>query len=323
VLGNRSFPRAALPLRLSLLVLGVCPASAAGAAPAARIRYQAPAECPGASTFLALLEDRTAGAWKLSMREGDPDIIVEIRDGPGRKVGRVSRPGRSTEGIREIAAVDCRDLVSALALSTALSLDDTAQAPAAIATAAPAATGPVAAVRADWIVGGSVETTFLISSEPMPEASLFLENGRRAWPLGPALGRPDVRLTLAYARNDLFAGERASFTLSSAELTVCPASIGFAATAGLRLCAAGDLGLLSGQGVSVTTPETSRFVWAAAGALARLRWAPGRRMVLEAQAGVVAPFERTTFVFQMPRSEVAKVPPVVASGGLTLGFTVP
>ena len=323
MLGNRFFLRAALSLRLSLLALAVYPASAAGAVPAARIRYQAPAECPGASTFLALLEDRTAGAWKLSMREVDPDIVVEIRDASGRKVGRVSRPGRSGDGIREIASVDCRDLVSALALSTALSLDDTAQAPAALATAAPAATEPIASVRADWIVGGGVETTFLFSSQPMPEASIFLENGRRAWPLGPALGRPDVRLALGYASNDLFASERAHFTLSSAELTICPASIGLATTAGVRLCAAGDLGLLSGQGVSVATPETSRFVWAAAGALARLRWAPGGRMVLEAQAGVVAPFERTTFVFQMPRVEVAKVPPVVASGGLTVGFTIP
>jgi hypothetical protein len=38
---------------------------------------------------------------------------------------------------------------------------------------------------------------------------------------------------------------------------------------------------------------------------------------------VVAPFERTTFVFQTPRVEVAKVPPVVASGGLAVGFTIP
>jgi hypothetical protein len=291
--------------------------------PAVGIRYQAPPECPAATTFLALLEDRTAGAWKLSMRDGDADIVVEIRDGSGGKVGRVSRPGHSTDGVREIAAVDCRDLVSALALSTALSLGDGAQAPAAIATAALAETQPVAAPRADWIVGGSVETTFLISSQPMPEASLFLENGRRAWPMGPALGRPDVRLAVAHARNDLFAGERAHFTLSSAQLTICPASIGLAATAGLRLCAAGDLGLLAGAGISVATPQTSRFWWAAAGGLARFRWAAGRRMVLEAQAGVVAPFERTTFVFQMPRVEVAKVPPVVASGGLAVGFTIP
>ena len=66
--------------------------------PVAGIRYQAPPECPAATTFLALLEDRTVGAWKLSMRDGDADIVVEIRDGSGGKVGRVSRPGREDSG---------------------------------------------------------------------------------------------------------------------------------------------------------------------------------------------------------------------------------
>jgi hypothetical protein len=81
--------------------------------------------------------------------------------------------------------------------------------------------------------------------------------------------------------------------------------------------------LLSGEGISVTTPRTDRFLWVAAGAVARLRWTPGRRLVIEAQAGVAAPLERTTFVFEMPRVEVARVPALVASGGLMLGIAVP
>ena len=136
-------------------------------------------------------------------------------------------------------------------------------------------------------------------------------------------GRPDVRLAVAYARNDLFAGDRARFTLSTARITVCPAGLGFTPSVNLRLCAAGDLGMLSGEGVSVTTPRATRFLWSAARAVMRLRWAPGRRMVLEAQAGLAAPLERTTFIFEMPRVEVAKVPPVVPSVGLTLGFAIP
>src|SRR6185369_6703470 len=109
------------------------------------------------------------------------------------------------------------------------------------------------------------------------------------------------------ARNDLLGASRARFTLTRAELSICPASLGFAATVGLRLCAAGALGMLSGEGISVTTPRTNRFPWAAAGAVTRLRWAPGRRLAIEAQAGVAGPLERTTFVFAMPRVEVAKV----------------
>ena len=81
--------------------------------------------------------------------------------------------------------------------------------------------------------------------------------------------------------------------------------------------------MLSGQGVAISVPRTSRFLFGAGGAIVRLRWAPGRRVAIEAQAGITVPFERTTFVFEMPRTEVARIPALVVSGGLTAGFTIP
>jgi hypothetical protein len=300
------------------------------APPTAAIRYLAPPECPGARVFFELLAERTAGAWAFKDGGAAPDLVVEIRDGSTGKVGRVQQTARAGAGAREIAAVDCRELVRALVLTTVLSLDDravsTSAPPPAIATTAP----PVAARESAtwressaWLVGAGLETTFLFPSHPMPEASLYLERGRRAWPTGPNLGRPDVQLAIAYARNDVFSSESARFALSTASLTICPASVGFGSTAGLRLCAAGDLGLLSGEGVSVGTPKATRFLWTAAGAALRFRWSSGRRVTLEAQAGVAAPFERTTFIFEMPRVAVAKVPALVASGGLSVGLAIP
>ena len=47
------------------------------------------------------------------------------------------------------------------------------------------------------------------------------------------------------------------------------------------------------------------------------------QMVSEAQTGIAAPFERTTFVFEMPRVEVARVPALVASAGVTASFAIP
>jgi hypothetical protein len=311
-----------MALALAAFLVGSQPYPAGAAVPTASVQYLAPPECPGAASFLALLEDRRAGAWKVSTRDSQPDLVVEIRDGAAGKIGRVHRPRRAAEGVREIAAADCGDLVQALALSTVLSLDERERS-APVATAATTAAPPAGSAPAVWIAGAGLQSVSLVSSQPLPQVSLFLERGRRAWPTGPALGRPDVRLALTHARNDVLSGGRADFTLSSAELTICPTSIGFTMRAGLRLCAAGTLGRLSGEGVSVTTPQTNRFLWAAAGAAARFRWAPGRRIVLEAQAGVVAPFERTTFVFEMPRVEVAKVPALVVSWGVMVGFTIP
>jgi hypothetical protein len=285
------------------------------------VQYTAPPDCPGADTFLALLEDRTAGAWHLQVASGDPDLVVEIRSGSGAKLGRVLRPGRAAEGAREIAAVDCRDLVQALALTTALSLDEREE----ISATAPAATAPppTVTVRSAWIAGAGVETTLLFPSQPMPDASVFLERGRRAWPVGPTFGRPDARLAIGYARNDLFTQDRARFALATATVSICPASLGFTQTTGVRLCAAGELGMLSGEGVTVGTPKTTRFLWGSAGGALRFRWAPGPRLTVEAQASVAAPLERTTFIFEMPRVEVARVPAVVAAGGLALGFAIP
>jgi hypothetical protein len=250
--------------------------------------------------------------------------VVEIRDGAAGKIGRVRRTGHTDQGAREIAATDCRDLVQALVLSTALSLDEqsaaTGLATIAVAKSVPP---PPEAPYSSWIVGGGALTTFLLPSQPMPQASLFIEYGRRSWPVGFGFRRPDVRLAIAYARNDLFGADRARFALASTALAICPVGVGFGETAALRFCGAGEIGSLSGHGIAINSPETSRFLWAAAGGLIRLRWAPGRSLVVEAQVGVTAPLERTTFIFEMPRVEVAKVSALIASGGLMMGFAIP
>lgn len=323
------FLRAVWGLATALLLFVLAPAPAGAALPTAAIRYTAPPECPGASTFLSLLEDRTAGTWRFRAGDGAPGLVVEIRSSTvgnaSGKIGRVRWAGRADEGAREIAATDCHDLVQALALSTALSLDgdqsDPAAAPGTTAIAKQAML-PVPQ-HASWIVGGGVLTTFVLPSQPMPQALLFVENARRSWPTGLGFHRPDVRLAISYARNDLFGADRARFALASASLTVCPVGLGLRETATLRLCAAGEMGMLSGEGIAINSPETNRFLWAAGGAVMRLRWAPGRRFAVEAQVGVAAPLERSTFVFEMPRVEVARVGALVASGGLMAGFAIP
>jgi len=285
----------------------------------------APPECPGPFKFLSLVEERTAGRWQVRQSEGDSEFVVEIREGATGKVGRVRRADRPAEGAREIAAADCGDLVQALALSTVLSLDEVADARGGGAGTVVAAKGSIMpeAQHSSWMVGAGASNTFLLPSDAMPGVSVFIGNGRGRAPRGIAIGRPDLRLALTHARNDLFGGDRASFRLSDASLTVCPVGVGFGETVGVGICGVAEAGMLTGEGVAIGTPRTSRFLWAAAGGVARLRWAPGHRMVVEAHAGAVAPIERTTFVFEMPRVEVAKIPAVVGSAGLAVGWTIP
>jgi hypothetical protein len=298
--------------------------TARAALPVAAIRYSAPPECPGASTFLSLLESRTAGTWRVRVGDGASGLVVEIRDGAAAgKIGRVRRMGRTDEGVREIAATDCSDLVQALVLSTALSLDEQSAAADLGTTAVARLVAPPEAPHSSWIVGGGALTTFLLPSQPMPQASLFVENGHRSWPIGFGIRRPDVRLSASYARNDLFGADRARFALASTALTICPAGVGVGESVSLRLCGAGEIGILSGEGIAINSPDTSRFFWAAGGAGMRLRWVPGRNLVVEAQVSVTAPLERTTFIFEMPRVEVAKVSALIVSGGVMAGLAIP
>jgi hypothetical protein len=305
-------------------LVAVAPSSVRADLPTAAIRYTAPPECPGPARFMSLLETRLAGRWRIRQADGNPDFVVEIRDGTSGKIGRVRRGDRPGEGPREIASADCDDLVQALALSTVLSLDRSADAagPDPVVVKQAAEASPVGA-RSSWMVGGGASNLFLLPSQAMLAASLFVESGRPSWPPGFGLRRPDIRLALGYARNGLVGEERAQFILVDASLSICPLGAGLSAAVSMRICGSGEAGMLSGEGISVSSPRTSRFLWAAAGAVARLRWAASRRLVVEAHAGAVAPLERTTFIFEMPRVEVAKVPAFVASAGLTVGVTIP
>jgi hypothetical protein len=293
--------------------------------PVAAIRYTAPPGCPDAAAFVALVGGHTGGAWDVRDAGAAPDLLVQIRDRAGGRVGSVRRAAAAEDGAREIAAADCRELVEALALSTALSLGapPAAPPPAAAVSAAPGRPPDAPAAPVAWTFGAGVLATFVLPGQPMPAGSLFVELGHRGRRAGLAVHTPDVRLALAHARNDLFGAERARFALSTAGLALCPADVGLGRATTLRLCAAADVGLLEGEGVAVTTPRTSRFFFAAGGARLGLRWDAGRHVAIEAQAAVAAPLERTRFVFEMPRIEVARVPALVGEGGVTVGLAIP
>src|SRR5438477_1902053 len=133
------------------------------------IDYQAPADCPPADEFVALLAARTEGTWRVRQGAGELRFAVQIRQLPAGTVGRLQRSsvGRVSEA-REVTGADCREVVRALALTTALSLD-TEPAPA-IVVSAPAATARASipgAAPAAWSVGLG-----LGASGPMPDALL-------------------------------------------------------------------------------------------------------------------------------------------------------
>jgi hypothetical protein len=287
------------------------------------VDYAAPPDCPRAAEFITLVSRRAAGSWRF--REGGGAVTrftVEIRDDGAGKIGRIRRtsPGEISEP-RELVASNCREVVQALALTTALSLDTPQVGPGSPTIAAARVAPPKVPVssRRAWMVGLGLSALDLLPPGPMAEATMVLENRDREWPSGIALHSPDLRLTLAHARNDVLASaSRAAFSLSTVTLAACP--VGWSV---FRLCGTGEVGVLAGRGIEVETPRSTRSLWLALGARAGARWALTRTLVIEAQASVRAPLRRTDFVFEMPLLPVAKVPAAVASGGVVVGVTIP
>src|SRR3954451_17431327 len=111
-------------------------------AAAVGITYEAPADCPDGQLFLAELTARTRDR-QLVLGAGQPSFAVEIRDSVGGKVGRVRRERENVD--REVSGVgvSCDELVRALALTTALSLEEAARPAADVRAAPPAMTMPM------------------------------------------------------------------------------------------------------------------------------------------------------------------------------------
>jgi hypothetical protein len=290
--------------------------------PTVGVEYVAPTDCPRVVEFIALVAARSPGSWRIREGDGELRFAIEIRDDAAGKVGRIQRTtARGPSAAREIAGNDCRELVQALALTTALSLEAShgAQAPPVATAARAIERGTAQPSSRGWLVGAGISAVALLPPSPMAEATLFLERRDARWPTGLALRRPDVRLTLSHARNDLLGSpEHASFSLSSAAVAVCP--LGWSV---LRACGTAELGVLGGRGIDLDSPRSSRSFWLAAGGLARARWPLSRWLEVEVQASLRVPLRQIDFVVERPRLTLASVPSVIVGGGVALGVAIP
>ncbi len=273
------------------------------------ISYQAPADCPDAEVFLSELTARTRDR-QFVLGVGDPSFAIEIQDSAGGKVGRVRRDNvdREVSGV----GVSCDELVRALALTTALSLEEVAKPPVEAPTPPPPV--PVAGVkaRAPWGVGVLAGASGALT-EAMPVAALFVEN-RRAW---------ELRLTVSHARNDVTGSPGdAAFALTLGQLDVCPLVFG-----AFRLCGSGQAGLLSARGISganVDTPKSARLFVAAAGPSARARWQVTPRLNLEVDVAGRVSLRTQRFVLEtMPEVVVARLPSLTWCAMAGASLTIP
>ncbi len=310
-----------------------------------RISYHAPAGCPAESAFSSQILARTSRARIATPGEaGSRALLVTIVPDGGGFAGRLEiadRGGRLSH--REVSGDTCQEVVAALALVTALTLDPLAStkplppAPAAKSSAPPPAPPPAPAPvpvqrpvliaprpapappppRPPWHV--SFGDDVAVRGGATPHAVLTL-------PLFVELEMPRMGASLraAFERSqqdtEQVSPGAAVFRWTAGTLEACPLAwsrSGFRVSPCLRL----EAGVLEGRGEGVTPPRSRSRTWVALGATGRAEWSFLPPAFLDVGGGFVLPLTRDRFYFQ-PDTTIYKPPALgwIARAGLGVRF---
>jgi hypothetical protein len=336
-----------------MLVLGcveVAVAQAQGAAEPVHVVYVAPPACPDAEAFFRDIVGRTPRARAAAPGEAGRTFHVAIARRRDRYMGELwVEEASAASRRREVEGTTCHEVASALGLIAALAVDPAAPVlPTASAGTpsttpasgggsrsgrgeAPASSLPTSSDEAALALPRGSATQLLFSTgaelevvtlgSPVVALDLFadLEVGspRGVWV-------PSFRVTASRSAVALVNARvgRATLRVTQGGLEICPLRWPLSASLALRPCAGASVGVLEAQGEGVDAVRDQRRFWLGTAALARLMWAPLAPLAMEAEAGVVAPLVRDTFVFE-PDVVVYRAPPVAFLARMGLGVRFP
>jgi hypothetical protein len=227
--------------------------------------------------------------------------------------------------VRTFEAEQCRDVVVALALVAALSIDPNAStAPGALSLQDPAISAPAPAQPSStpwhWntgIAGGvltGITPVWLIAGG----AFLGIEQAAAGF-------APSFRLAPYYAETGVTgpSANSAEFYLLAARADACPLALPLTEALDFRPCVAIDAGLFHARGVSVAQPTEQSRLWLAMGLDLQFTLGIWDDLFLQASGGPIVPFTRPVFVFENPELLIHEVPWLAAQAGLAIGTRFP
>lgn len=293
--------------------------------------YEAPAECPGRSDLEAQLRARVPAEWT-SGADGRRFAVRIVRDESGGFSGRLEVQAAGREpSVREIHADTCGAVSTAVAVFIAIALDPSTAEPPRIAAPAPDArdaaseasprsetSRPPSSSRASWVWSAGFQARYLGASAPAWGGRVHAELAR-----APAKGAIGEALRVSWGWSDFaLSAERAGeakFRLRTARVEGC-ARIPLASFV-VAPCAALDVGSLAAASPELPHAGHATARWTAAGGTLRAAWSIGSWLSLEAEAGLLVPFERMTFVLVDPVREVYRPPGVLLDMGAGIGVS--
>lgn len=339
---------------LFVLVLLVRPCDA-GAAPSpppvgVNLTYEAAAGCPARAELLEQLGHRIDPQWSAGLDRRRFVVRIErLPDGAYSGRLEVTRDGRETRTeTRELRAETCRAVSAALVVFIAIALDPASDVEPEPETPAPAA--PVTPVTPPG------EPAPLMPTRPRPPAPTPVREPREprrapkwAWTSGGALVylhaphdawgarvdaqlartieghriAPALRLSWGFADFETRPpnGGAASFRFVTARASGCalvdlaPAPVTVAPCVGL------DHGSLIAKSRNVPLVGYTSTAWSAISGAVRASWWVLPWLSIDGEAGILAPFTRTTFALTEPLRVVYRAPSVLFSSSLGLAVT--
>lgn len=314
------------------LILG--PSSAAHAEPERiQLLYSAPASCPGQQNFAAEVRARTRGAFQSAQRASKRSFRIQVIQRENQYLGYLIQ--ESPSGIarsNDIAWERCDELVSALAIKTALAIDGEAETPMPELAPrlrppppqpflhSPATIPPYRLQRPPWTLGFGTQfsATGAISPGFAPAASFFVDWSR----IGDGAEAFSVRLSILRAQNHVIVNQEiVTMEWIAGRLEGCPLHRRFERVTFVP-CVALDAGTLEW---TADPPGITRR-WFSANLVSRVQLAVVGPLLAEAQVSLVVPFTRDRFGFGPQQSSglaIHKVPILSASAGAGLALRFP
>jgi hypothetical protein len=307
------------------------------------LEFAVPPGCPDRRAFVAAVTSR-ARASEVATEATGFALKIEIEGEPERASGRLGiRLADGQESLREIPVGSCREVLTSMAVISALVLEGRgldaplpaspaaqtaiSDAPSKLereppaelrARASPGASpgAPAARLQIRGRLQGSVETAVAAGASPGIGFGAELSWQRASWlaPSGGLLGR-----FVAGGRESTRFGD-AHFRLLAVSLTACPARFRPLRAASVMPCLLFDAGQLRGDGRRTLNRATQFMPWLGVGAAFRAEAPLATMLALELQAHATGLFHHDRFVFE-PGLVAHDVPPLAfgLSAGLLLG----
>jgi hypothetical protein len=292
-----------------------------------RIGYEAPASCPAESALFDAIQARTDHVRPATADEPALEVNVRVTRTEHGYVGEVRETMNHNESsARSMDGETCKDVVEALSLTIALSVDPEAHAPIpkpAVAPAPlvcpppPAPPPPVVAAPALEVeLGLGVLATEVLKSEASAGAALSATLSRKT---SDSLSAA-VTLSVLFSSTGVFStpsDHRSEF--EGLALDACPVRLRFGG-AELGPCVLALAGVLEASGRGVSNPLTVEHGWWSGGLDFQLSALLGEGFVFEGALGATAPLVEHLFYLSVPDHVIAGTPVISPLLRVGIGF---